>query len=185
VKNNKKWFGWLLIVMMIFALTACQPAEAVYEGADGEIAPTAEIASDLGTEDQMAVDVNDLIEPETSPAEPIVWEDATTTESGLQYIEVTAGEGDSPEDGDMVSMHFVATLPDGTMLADSRAMGQPAVAILGREQLLPGWEEGVKLMKAGGQMQMLLPPELAFGSEGNGMIPANSQIILDVELLSV
>ena len=58
-------------------------------------------------------------------------------------------------------------------------------AILGREQLLPGWEEGILLMKTGGKIQMLLPPELAFGEEGYGMIPANSQIILEVELISV
>jgi peptidylprolyl isomerase len=64
-------------------------------------------------------------------------------------------------------------------------MGQSSAAILGREQLLPGWEEGVKLMKEGGKMQLLLPPELAFGPEGNGMIPPNSQLILEVELLSV
>lgn len=186
MKNNKKWFGWLLVAMLlVFALAACQPAEAVYEGADGELAPTAEIVPNSGSEEQVAVDINDLIASDNASMEPIVWDDAKTTESGLQYIEITAGEGASPQDGDLVSMHYVATLPDGTMLADSRTTGQPAAAILGREQLLPGWEEGVMLMKEGGKMQLLLPPELAFGSEGYGMIPANSQIILEVELISV
>jgi peptidylprolyl isomerase len=81
-------------------------------------------------------------------------------------------------------MHFIASLPDGTTIADSYSSGQPSVAILGREQLLPGWEEGIFLMKSGGKMQMLLPPELAFGEAGYGMIPANSQLVLEVELLS-
>jgi peptidylprolyl isomerase len=85
----------------------------------------------------------------------------------------------------MVSMHFVASLPDGTTIADSYSSGQPSLAILGREQLLPGWEEGVLLMKTGEKMQMLLPPELAFGEAGYGMIPANSQLVIEVELLSV
>ena len=185
MKNRTKWFGWLLVAtILIMALAACQPAEPVYEGADGEIAPTAEIITDGDPEEQVAVDVNDLI-VEQEEIEPIVWDDAVTTESGLQYIEVTAGEGDSPLAGDMVSIHYTASLPDGTMLADSYSSGQPSSAILGRGQLLPGWEEGVLLMKTGGNMQLLLPPELAFGEEGYGMIPANSQIVIEVELLDV
>ncbi len=185
MKNNNKRFGWLLAAMiLILVLAACQPAEPVYEGALGEIAPTAEIVPDANAEEQAAVDVNDLI---TVPAaiEPIVWDEAVTTESGLQYIVVTAGEGESPQAGDMVNMHYSASLPDGTMIADSYSTGQPSSAIMGREQLLPGWEEGVLLMKTGGKMQMLLPPELAFGEQGYGMIPANSQVVLEVELISV
>ena len=189
MKNNNFKFGWLLAAMMlIFVLAACQPAEPAFEGADGEIAPTAdaEIIPNENPQEQAAVDVNDLIAPaEEAVIEPIVWDDAMTTDSGLQYIVVTPGEGDSPQDGDMVSMHFVASLPDGTTIADSYSSGQPSSAILGREQLLPGWEEGILLMKTGGKMQMLLPPELAFGEAGYGMIPANSQLVLDVELLSV
>ncbi len=186
MKNNKKWFGWLLAAMiLVIALAACQPAEAVYEGTDGEIPPTAEIVLDVSSEEQVAVDINDLIDTEAASMEPIVWEDAITTASGLQYIEVTEGDGSAPQAGDMVDMHYIATLPDGTVLADSYSNGQPAGAIMGRDQLLPGWEEGVMLMKAGGKMQMLLPPELAFGEEGYGMIPPNSQVVLEVELLSV
>jgi peptidylprolyl isomerase len=189
VKNNKKWFAWLLAAMiLILMLAACQPAEPVYEGALGEIAPTAEIISDEDSdenpEELVAVDVNDLISPQEA-VEPIVWDDAMTTESGLQYIIVSEGEGDFPQEGDMISMHYKASLPDGTVIADSYSMGQPSPAILGRNQLLPGWEEGILLMKNGGQIQLLLPPELAFGEEGYGMIPANSQIIIEVELLSV
>ena len=186
--NNQKRIGWLLAAMvLVFALAACQPAEPVYEGTDGEIQPTAELISDPNDEAEpeelVAVDVNDLIGPQEA-VEPIVWDEAITTESGLQYIEVTPGEGQSPQAGDMVSMHFSASLPDGTPIGDSYTMGQPYVGILGRNQLLPGWEEGVLLMKPGGKMQMLLPPELAFGEQGAGMIPPNSQLIIEVELLS-
>ena len=185
MNNNNKRFGWLLAAMiLILVLAACQPAEPVYESALGEIAPTAEIVPDANAEEQVAVDVNDLITvPEA--IEPIVWDDAITTESGLQYIVVTAGDGETPQTGDMVNMHYTASLPDGTMIADSYSSGQPSAVILGREQLLPGWEEGVLLMKTGGKMQMLLPPELAFGEQGYGMIPANSQVVLEVELISV
>jgi peptidylprolyl isomerase len=188
VINNKIRFGWLLAALvLIFVMAACQPAEPAFEGTDGEIAPTsdAEIIPNQNTQQQAAVDVNDLIvSEEEAVIEPIVWDDAITTDSGLQYIIVTPGEGESPQSGDMISMHFVASLPDGTTIADSYSSGQPSMAILGRDQLLPGWEEGVLLMKAGEKMQMLLPPELAFGEAGYGMIPANSQLVLEVELLS-
>lgn len=185
MNDSKKKLIWLLAVMIsLFALAACQPAEAVFDGADGELSPTAELIVDADS-DGVAVDVNDLIDSGAASVEPIVWDDATTTASGLQYIEVTVGSGSSPQEGDMVSMHYVATLPDGTMLADSYSMGQPADAIMGRNQLLPGWEEGVMLMQVGSKMQMLLPPDLAFGEEGYGMIPPNSQVVIEVELLSI
>jgi peptidylprolyl isomerase len=183
VNDTKKWFGWLVIAMIfVFALAACQPAEPAYEG---ETVSTVEAKTPPA--DAVAVDVNDLLaaDANTASAEPIVWDDATTTASGLQYVEVAPGDGPTPQVGDMISMHYVAKLPDGTVLADSYSMGEPALAIMGRDQLLPGWEEGLMLMKAGGKMNMLLPPELAFGEEGYGMIPANSQIIIEVELLSV
>jgi len=183
VNNSKKWIVWLLIaVFSVILLTACQPAEPAYEG---ETVSTVEVKEP--PEEQVAVDVNDLIaaQPDVASMEPIVWEDAITTESGLQYIEVASGEGTAPQAGDLISMHYVAKLPDGTVLADSYSTGEPSAAIMGRDQLLPGWEEGLMLMKAGGKMNLLLPPELAFGEEGYGMIPPNSQIIIEVELVSV
>lgn len=178
MKINKTWFGWLFVAMiLVFALAACQPAEPAYEG---ETVTTVE--AQVPPEEQVAVDVNDLIAP---PLETITWEDAETTESGLQYIVITPGEGESPQDGDVVTMNYVAKLTDDTILADTAMSGGPATAILGRDQLLPGWEEGLKLMKPGEKANFLLPPELAFGEEGYGSIPPNAQIILEVELISV
>jgi peptidylprolyl isomerase len=119
------------------------------------------------------VDVNELIVPQEE-VEPIVWEDAMTTESGLQYIELIPGEGESPQVGDIVTMHYVASLPDGTVLGDSYSVEQPLIAILGREYLPAAMEEGILLMRTGGKMRMLLPPEP----------PDDSQIVFEVELLS-
>jgi FKBP-type peptidyl-prolyl cis-trans isomerase len=183
VKNNKKIFGWLLLAStLIFALVACQPAEPAYEG---ETVSTVE--AKVNPNEQVAVDVNDLIaaDPGTASTEPIVWEDAVTTESGLQYRELVTGEGEFPKDGDIVTMHYNITLPDGTVLAESYSTGQTSTAIIGREHLLPGWEEGVLLMKVGGRMQLLIPPDLAFGEEGYGMIPPNSQLIVEVEVVTI
>ena len=141
MKNNKKWFQWLFITaILVLTLAACQPAEPAYEG---ETVTTVE--ANIPPGEQVAVDVNDLIAADNTVAtvEPIVWDEATTTASGLQYIEVATGDGPAPQNGDLISMHYVAKLPDGTVLADSYSTDQPSSAIMGRDQLLPGWEEGL------------------------------------------
>ncbi|MBU0510606.1 MAG: FKBP-type peptidyl-prolyl cis-trans isomerase [Chloroflexi bacterium] len=112
-------------------------------------------------------------------------EGALITDSGLQFVEIVAGDGPAPQAGDIIVMHFIGSLPDGTEFGNSYEQGEPATVIFGQEQLLPGWEEGVGLMKEGGKAQLILPPELAFGEEGYGMIPPGSQVILDIELISV
>lgn len=128
------------------------------------------------------------INPTTPPATPlptITLEGAKTTSSGLQYLEEVAGTGAAPKAGDLITMQFIASLADGTELVNTYTDGQPATVVWGKGNLLPGWEEGVGLMKAGGKAKLLLPPELAFGAAGTGGIPANSQIVLEVELLKV
>ncbi len=109
----------------------------------------------------------------------------TTTESGLQYVELKAGSGPRPQPGQLATMHYIASLPDGTVLIDTFQRGQSATAMLGVGQLLPGWEEALLMMKVGERAKFILPPELAFGAEGNGPIPPNSKLVLEIELLEV
>ena len=122
--------------------------------------------------------------PQATPT-PYVLDGATTTDSGLQYLDLKVGDGRSPESGDLVTMNFIGSLPDGTVFANTQTSGKPITAQYDRGQLLPGWEEGLAKMKAGGTAQMVLPPELAFGPQGYGSIPPNTPIILEVDLLSV
>lgn len=117
-------------------------------------------------------------------ATPLVLEGATVTDSGLQYLELILGDGAAPKAGDLITMHYIATLPDGTELANSYLEGQPYSTVWGRDRLLPGWEEGIGLMKVNGKARLLLPPELAFGVEGSGSIPPNTQVVIEMELLS-
>ena len=176
MKTTKKNYLWLLtLIPLALSLAACQPTQTATSTEEVEVnLETNENASTLG-EEQAPI----------ATFEPIVLEDALVTDSGLQYVELVAGDGVAPQDGDILVMEVIGTLPDGTEVVNTRASGSPAVAIFGRGQLLDGWEEGMGLMKAGGQAQMVLPPELAFGEEGYGIIPPNTQLILDVELLSV
>lgn len=183
MKQHSKKFGWLLIaVLLMAALSACQAEETPAETESAAIESiTAEEAAVPTIESAVT-----FFTGEATPApEPIVLEGALVTESGLQYLETTAGEGESPQTGDIVTMEVIGSLADGTELVNTYAQGTPAIAIMGREQLLPGWEEGVMLMKVGGSAQLVLPPDLAFGEEGYGMIPPNAQLIMEVTLISV
>jgi peptidylprolyl isomerase len=179
--KNKKLMWFVVAIFTVIFAAACGPAtppantipateepeesEPAVESAEGE--PTA------------------LFEAELPEEEPIVLEGAITTESGLQYLEKTAGDGATPQDGDIITLHFSGTLADGTLFGDTYTANEPISVIYGRGQLLPGWEEGVGMMQAGGEAQLVLPPDLAFGAEGFGSIPPNSQVIIDVELLTV
>ncbi len=101
--------------------------------------------------------------------------------SGLQYKVIKEGAGESPDDNDMVSVHYTGTLIDGTKFDSSRDRGEPIeFAVNG---VIPGWTEALKLMKPGAQYMLYIPSKLAYGDTGTGPIPAGSTLIFDVELL--
>lgn len=105
------------------------------------------------------------------------------TASGLQYAIIKQGEGDSPTDEDVVEVHYVGKLLDGTVFDSSRERGEPAKFPV--NGVIPGWSEGVKLMKPGAVYMLYIPPDLGYGNQKNGPIPAGSALIFEVELLSV
>jgi peptidylprolyl isomerase len=83
-----------------------------------------------------------------------------TTDSGLQYIETKAGNGNQPKAGDQVSVHYVGMLEDGTVFDDSKKRGSPFTFIVGRAAVIPGWNEGISTMHVGGKRRLIIPPEL-------------------------
>jgi peptidylprolyl isomerase len=108
-----------------------------------------------------------------------------TTDSGLQYTDIVEGTGATPTTGQRVKVHYTGTLQDGTKFDSSRDRGQPFEFQIGVGQVIKGWDEGVGSMKVGGQRQLVIPPELGYGSRGIGPIPPNSTLLFDVELLGV
>ncbi len=105
------------------------------------------------------------------------------TASGLLYKVENAGTGDAPKDSDTVVVNYKGTLADGTEFDNSYKRGEPLSFRL--DGVIPGWTEGLKQIKKGGKITLVIPPELAYGKAGVPGIPANSTLIFDVELLDV
>jgi peptidylprolyl isomerase len=124
---------------------------------------------------------------EGGPDEPVnVSEsDYETTESGLQYYVVEEGDGDMPEDGQPVRVHFTYWLDDGTRLESSLDAGEPFLMTIGSEQLPDGLNEALAMMRVGEQTQFIIPPDLAFGEQDLGSIPPNSTLIFLMQLVEL
>ncbi|MEX1019794.1 MAG: FKBP-type peptidyl-prolyl cis-trans isomerase [Litorilinea sp.] len=117
---------------------------------------------------------------------PINPETTVITESGLQYTEVTAGDGPQAQAGQIVSVHYTGTLEDGTVFDSSYNRNEPISFPLGAGMVIPGWDEGIALMNVGTQAILVIPPELGYGPQGaGGVIPPNATLIFDVELVEV
>ncbi len=97
------------------------------------------------------------------------------------------GTGDVATAGKSVTVHYVGSLTNGTVFDASRKRGdQGFTFVLGAGQVIKGWDQGVAGMKVGGKRKLTIPPELAYGSQAvGGVIPANSTLIFEVELLKV
>lgn len=109
----------------------------------------------------------------------------TQAANGLYTRDLTEGTGAIATQGSLATVHYTGWLPDGTEF-DSSRRGQPFQFPIGAGQVIQGWDEGVAGMKVGGRRQLVIPPELAYGNrEIGGVIPANSTLVFDVELLGV
>ena len=106
------------------------------------------------------------------------------TESGLRYQVLREGEGERPDAGDYVLVHYQGMLDDGTVFDSSYQRGQPSG--FGLSQVIPGWTEGLQLMRPGAKYRFLIPSHLAYGAEGaGGVIPPHAPLTFEVELLAV
>jgi FKBP-type peptidyl-prolyl cis-trans isomerase len=109
-----------------------------------------------------------------------------TTPSGLKYTDVKVGEGEEAKAGQVVSVHYTGRLTDGTKFDSSLDRNQPFSFKLGAGQVIQGWDQGVAGMKVGGKRKLTIPPGLGYGSQSvGGVIPPNSTLVFDVELLGV
>jgi len=109
----------------------------------------------------------------------------TTTASGLQYQDLVVGKGAQPKEGDTVIVNYTGRFTNGKIF-DTSVGKQPFPFRLGRGEVIKGWDEGVASMHVGGKRKLVIPPDLAYGAGGYpGVIPPNSTLTFDVELLNI
>ena len=121
--------------------------------------------------------------PDTSAPTKVTGE-GTKTADGLQYWDIKLGTGATAQPHQTVKVHYTGWLTNGKKFDSSVDRGQPISFSL--DQVIKGWGEGVPGMKVGGKRQLRIPPDIAYGPQGHPpVIPPNSTLIFDIELLGV
>jgi FKBP-type peptidyl-prolyl cis-trans isomerase FkpA len=108
---------------------------------------------------------------------------AERTASGLVYIPMVEGTGQSPTATDTVRVHYHGTLRDGTVFDSSVERGEPLTFAL--NGVIPCWTEGLQKMKVGGKSRLVCPSEIAYGDRSTGQIPGGAALVFEVELLGI
>lgn len=175
--------------MLSMAAMGCKPAD---KGSDTEEEETTEqvtentqaqadgVETPANMRDTQSFKVGDLTGAKVDTA------GYKTTPSGLMYKEVKAGQGKQPASADaIVKVHYAGKLLDGTVFDSSYERGEPIEFPL--NAVIPGWTEGVQLMKEGSKYQFIIPSGLAYGPQGTpgGPIGPNEDLYFEVELLEV
>lgn len=123
---------------------------------------------------------------ELTPNRSVKLNKTYTTDSGLQYVFTELGDGTRAKSGDKVSVHYIGKLTDGKEFDNSYKRGTPFSFTIGEGKVIKGWDEGIALINVGDKAVFTIPSELGYGPmEIPGLIPANSTLIFEVELLSI
>ncbi len=142
-----------------------------------EVFKNSQLEAEKKADEQKKLDEERLIE---------ISKDATETSSGLLYFILSEGSGDTPKVGSNVSVHYSGFLLDGTKFDSSYDRGQPITFPIGQGRVIPGWDEGIALLKVGSKAKFIIPSDLAYGERGaGGVIPPNATLIFEVELVDI
>lgn len=140
-------------------------------------------------EKDMADQASKMAGDETGGIQKYITENNITAQplpSGLYYIPVKEGKGAAAAPGKTVGVHYTGKLLNGEVFDSSVGRGEPLEFNLGQGMVIPGWEEGISMMKTGGKANLIIPSGLAYGPQGYGnKIPPYSTLIFEVELVSV
>jgi peptidylprolyl isomerase len=182
-------FKAMYLILLGLMVVGCNSVQQAATEAPAAPTATPVVAEAPATEAPATVDPTpEATEPaaEASSESQINEEDVITTDSGLKYVVIEEGTGATPKAGELVKVHYTGTLADGTKFDSSLDRGEPIQFVLGRGQVIPGWDEGIGLMKVGGKCKLIIPPDLAYGEQGaGGVIPPNATLNFEVELVAV
>jgi FKBP-type peptidyl-prolyl cis-trans isomerase len=154
------------------------PSNLAYgEAGVGPVPPNADL--------KVVVELIDVKDPVVAEKWDVDKSKIKTTESGLMYAIVEEGEGEFVTEGNVVTVNYTGYLEDGTKFDSSVERDEPFSFVVGNKQVIPGWDEGIRLLKKGGKARFIIPPSLGYGDIAVGKIPAGSTITFDVELLDV
>jgi peptidylprolyl isomerase len=167
----------LLIAACAFALFAV--AAAACGGDDDSSTPTATARAATATSGASAT-----AKPSATTGGSAV-AGATTTASGLKYVDHVVGTGAAPLKCQIVTIEYVGTLANGTKFDASADHGGSYTFQFGIGRVVQGMDEGISTMKVGGKRTLYIPSALAYGTQGYGPIPANTDIVFDVTLLKI
>jgi FKBP-type peptidyl-prolyl cis-trans isomerase len=162
-------------------LAACGSDEKEQESeqpAKNATPPVVEVPDTTTEQPEVITDIDLTIEPST--------DSVITTASGLQ-IELTAkGSGARVKDGDVVLVHYIGKLKDGTKFDASYDRGVPLPLMMGLGSVIKGWEEGLSYLSVGDKATLHIPSELGYGAQGNGaVILPNADLVFDVEVAKI
>jgi len=123
--------------------------------------------------------------PAYTPALPTEKGQTLTTKNGVKYETLTPGTGDELKSGQVGLFHYEGKLEDGTIFDSSRERNTPSRFAIGTGQLIRGWEEGLPGMRVGELRKLWIPPAMGYGDRGKGKIPANANLIFEIELVKI
>ena len=130
------------------------------------------------SQEQEQMLLNDYLDRANITVEP--------TNSGLYFIELEKGTGIKPLPGQVVIVHYTGYFIDGNIFSTTYKSGKPFEFKFGSGEVIPGWEEGIAKMHAGGKYKLIIPSYLAYGEEGRGeLILPFSTLVFEIELLGV
>jgi peptidylprolyl isomerase len=110
--------------------------------------------------------------------------DTPNEPSFFRAEDIVVGEGNPAAAGDLLTVHYIGTLESGQVFDNSHARGEPITFRLGTGAVILGWDQGLVGMRVGGKRRLIIPPELAYGSRGQGPIPPNATLHFEVDLVA-
>lgn len=110
--------------------------------------------------------------------------DTPTEPSLFRAEDIVVGTGNPAVSGDSLTVHYIGTLEGGQTFDNSYTRGQPFTFRLGAGAVIRGWDQGLVGMRVGGKRRLTIPPDLAYGSQGQGPIPPNATLLFEIELLA-